>query len=191
MFWKSLFLASFLAILAFPNLDAQILSVTVRIRGETCNPGCYKLLKDNMKRVKGVRDVTVNPSSSYLQLTWDPKVPFSYYNVNGALQMVGVGLIDMGIKASGYIKKSGNKLTLVSTPDNTIFVLLSPQSPDVNQFTPVTSPMLQNLSGDLKSEILQKSPNKIVTIEGNIYRWYAPPPIYVVLSRVSFESPKK
>jgi copper chaperone CopZ len=172
------------------SAEAEILKVIVRLRTENCNAGCFQLIKDNLKKVNGVTNVNISPASGSAELNWDPTRPFSYYAVNAALQKVGIGLINMGVKASGAIEQQGKNVILRSTPDNTKFILISPQTPNVNQYTPVTSPVLQGLSPDLKLSILEKSkPNKIVTIEGTIYRWYAPPPIYLVVERITFETP--
>ena len=177
--------------MSISSADAEILKVIVRIRSENCNAGCFELLKKNLKRVNGVTQVNISPASGSIELSWDPNQPFSYYAVNAGLQMVGVGLINMGIKASGIIEQQGKNVVLRSTPDNTKFILISPQTPNVNQYTAVTSPALQGLSPDLKASILEKAkPNKIVTVEGNIFRWYAPPPLYLVVDRLTFETPK-
>ncbi|HEY4831987.1 MAG TPA: heavy-metal-associated domain-containing protein [Waddliaceae bacterium] len=190
-FQKSIVGFLFVCWMSVSSVEAEILKVTVRLRTETCNVGCFQLLKDNLKKVNGVTQVNISPASGSAELNWDPNQPFSYYAVNAALQMVGVGLINMGVKASGAIEQQGENVILRSNPDNTKFVLISPQSPNVNQYTPVTSPTLQGLSPDLKLSILEKSkPNKIVTVEGTIFRWYAPPPLYLVVERITFETPK-
>lgn len=190
-FYKSIIGFFFISWMSISSVDAEILRVTVRIRAENCNAGCFELLKKNLKRVNGVTDVTLSPAAGSIVLNWKPDQPFSYYAVNAGLQMVGVGLINMGIKASGVIEQQGKNVILRSIPDNTKFVLISPQTPNVNQYTPVTSPALQSLAPDLKISILEKAkPNKIVTVEGNIFRWYAPPPLYLVIDRITFETPK-
>lgn len=182
-----------IALLTFTSsAPASILKVNVRVDGDTCTPKCYELIKKYMLRVKGVTDVKLNTSGGVIELTWDPNLPFSWFNVNSALQMVGVALLNMGIKASGEIRQEGKRLVLVSKPDNTSLILISPLKGNPDLYTAQPNPYLQTLDPELKREILAKAtPGKVVTVEGTLFPWYQPPPFYLVVEQLTFETPKK
>lgn len=104
--------------------DAEIEKVFVQWKGLTCNQTCMQMLYQQFSVTPGVVSVAIHPELQMAELLWNPAVPFSYQAVKYPVQRVGPGIQNVGVRVRGTVQLINNQFWLISSGDNTAFLLL-------------------------------------------------------------------
>ncbi len=174
-----------------PHLFAEILQVSVFWGSTSCNPKCAELLEKNFKKMPQVEEVAVNPAAGSALFKWKAGSPFSYKIIKSQLQMAGVGVDTIRIRVRGQAVEDGKWIRFTSLGDKTTFSLISSMPHMPTKFTNLPNPAFLVLSPELKESILKDAAdNKIIVIEGPLYRPHRSPPLYLIVEKIQVEKNK-
>jgi hypothetical protein len=186
---KALYLFFFLfPLLNFHPLNGEVESVTISWNTVMCNPKCAQLIEKRFKELKEIAEVNVNPGNGVAKLKWKPDSQFSYITVKRVMQMVGAGVNDIHVRVRGKVRAEGKKIVLYSLGDNTRFQLVSPIQPEISRPVVPPNPALMELTPTLREKILEDADqDKIMVIEGPLYRPWNTPFLVVIVERLQVE----
>lgn len=187
------FLAFFLVLNNFAQ--AEIINVTVRWTPASCIASCIKTVESVFKNANYIAEVEIDPGTGQATLKWKPNAPFSYQSVKRPMQMAGIGIQYLRIKVRGKIKHDAQTVRLVSTGDNTTFVLLDIVVPNPSQYVELNNPQNRYLSPAQRQKLLQaESEGKLATIEGPLFEPHRTPPLpflQLITEKMTFEEPER
>lgn len=174
------------------TLQAEIQQITVRWTSLLCKDSCVKTLDKELRKIKGIEQFNIDPSSGQVSITWKANVPFQFTTINTAMHMVGLSMRDIRIKVRGNILPSGNQIYIVSEGDNTRFELMNPVTPNPNGQSHVYNYTTRTLSPELKKQLLDGYQAKqIATVEGPVFMpERMTVPTQIVVDHLNFEVAK-
>jgi hypothetical protein len=178
------------------TLIAEVESIIIRWNPIKCQTNCPELLAYQFKQVYGVAEVYVGAGQA--ELKWKPNVLFSLPQVKVALQMVGISIvgINVRVRVRGKLQHQKEEMTLISSGDNTRFVLLNPVVTDLahNRQAPEYNYMARQLTLEMRQQLLEaEAKHQIATIEGVIFmpERSPPDPLAIVIDQMKFTDPKE
>lgn len=182
----------FIYLLLFsPLLHAEILEVFVSWNSYSCDQKCAEMIRNKFENMKQVESVNFNPSAGNIRLKWNPTSPFSYQIIKTQLQMVGVGLNELRVRARGRGVQAGKSVVLVSSGDNTRFTLISPLKARPEEYIALPDGSNLELAPSLQEKVLTAAAeDKVIVVEGPIYQGHRSPPLYLITSRLQIEKKK-
>lgn len=174
-------------------LQAEIQQVTISWTANLCRTECVKNLYTQLGSIPSVKEVRINQGAGKAFIFLKPNAPFSFAPFNAAMQMVGLSIIDIRVRAKGPIVNQGQDYILLSSGDNTPFTLINPVIPERNDYVVQYNAGAVNRrlspSNVQKFEDAKKS-REIATIEGPLFLPERSPPILLVVEQVSFSGSK-
>jgi copper chaperone CopZ len=172
-------------------IEAEISDVTITWRAEQCKARCQKLLSEQFGKLYGVSKVDVNLAAGQANLTWKPNVPFSFYQINTAMRLVGPAISNIRMKIRGHIQAERGQIKVISEGDGTAFYLLNPITPSNTKYVITGSIYNRQLSPDTHKQLLDAAAKKqLAVVQGPLFEPYRSPPLYIVIEILSFEEPK-
>lgn len=183
-------LVGFLLIVSSP-LMAQVEQITIRWTKLLCKDPCIKILDRELKKIKGVDLVTIDPDAGQAIITWKANAPFQYTYINTAMHMVGLSIRDIRIRIHGPVNFSSNRAYIVSEGDNTRFELVNPVIPNLRGQAHEFNYSTRGLSPQLRQQIADGIQAKqIATVEGPVFMpERMTVPTQIVVDHLSFSSP--
>ena len=192
MYYRLLVTMFCLLLLPF-TVGAEVQQVTIRWTSLLCKDSCVKLLDQQLKKISGIKDVSIDQQAGQAVLTWKPNAPFLFTSINSAMHMVGISMRDIRIRVQGSIRHSGSTIFIVSEGDNTRFELVSPVTPNSKGQTSEYNYSNRKLSPDLMKQLLDAEKNRLkATIEGPVFMpERMTVPTQIVVDKLDFaETPK-
>ncbi len=183
-----------LSTLAAPLLKAEIQSFTMIWNQQLCTPTCAAQLGERLSRnTPGVQKAEVSQAAGRADVVWDPRVPFSFQPINNAVRFVGIRPRLFRIKVRGTVQAvNGRDFTLISTGDNTPFVLRGPIQPSLNRYTEQYNPQTHFLNPQLIQQLSEIARlRQTVIIEGPFFEPFRSPPNQLIIETLSVEEEKK
>ncbi len=175
----------------FYPLFGEVQRITVTWNSIMCNVKCGELIEKKFMALKELDQVNVDPSRGVANLKWNPETPFSYTPIKTAMAMVGAGVNDIRVRVRGVVVEEGRNVALYSLGDNTRFLIVSPLRPELGRQTVLPHPSLRELSPELRDRILRDAEqDKIMVIEGPLYKPSRSPPLMIVTERIQVEKKK-
>jgi hypothetical protein len=176
------------------SLNGEIELVTLTWDPVPCQQSCQTNLKKRLEQSPGIASVELFGDTGRAELKWKPTSPFSFTPLNWALRFVGLRERTVRVKVSGTITGGGKNFSIVSSGDNTNFVLLNRAPTTPNQYTNTFSRTNRDLTQDLIDKLEEgKKKKQIATIEGLLFNPYRSPPDpnQLIVDQISFEDAKK
>ena len=165
-------------------IQAKIDEVTITWTPQLCLYSCAAELNNRFLKIPGVAEVDLNQPAGRAKLKWEPESPFTYAPINAAMSWIGLSIIELRIKVSGYIVHDEKSVTLVSKPDGTRFVLKSPTNPIYNQYVEQFNIYGYSMNAQMRDELLEAEENKLeVEITGQIFEPERSPPLVLIIER--------
>lgn len=183
-----------LSALAAPLLKAEIQSFTMIWNQQLCTPTCAAQLGQRLSHnTPGVQKAEVSQAAGRADVVWDPRVPFSFQPINNAVRFVGIRPRLFRIKVRGTVQAvNGRDFTLISTGDNTPFVLRGPIQPSLNRYTEQYNPQTHFLNPQLIQQLSEIARlRQTVIIEGPFFEPFRSPPNQLIIETLSVEEEKK
>lgn len=118
-----------------PLARAEVEEVTVTWNGFKCQSSCVSQMEQNLKSIPNATNVQVNPQGSAI-MKWAPNQPFSYEPFRYAAGAIGNRFSSMRIKVKGTITFDGTNFFLISSGDNTQFLLVGPLLTQPGRYAP-------------------------------------------------------
>lgn len=169
-------------------VKGEILEVRANWNSASCTPKCAEMLDQQFKKIREAETVDISLPAGEAVFKWKPNGNFSYYNIKRPMQMIGVGLNEIRVKVRGKAHAQGPGVAISSSGDGTLFMLISPFSPQAHSYTSYANPIFYELSPSLKDQILKAAQeNKTVVIEGPLYEPSRSPPFYLIVEKVQIE----
>lgn len=171
-------LFALLFLVALP-LNGEIISVSVQWRGFSCNTTCVQMLEQSLRTTPGVASVAIHPTESMATMGWMPNVPFTSQPIQLALRRVGPGIDVIQVKVRGTIQVQNNGIWLLSSGDNTPFLLLGlpPGQPLGTVLTRRSSFTNFPLSPDMQAQLLAAArEGRVTVVEGPLLQFERSPP---------------
>lgn len=185
------FLAFFFCL--FGNVSAEIQQVTITWTANLCRSECLRNLHDQLQNIPSVRDVRINEGAGKAFIFLKPNAPFSFAPFNQAMQLVGLSIVDIRVRAKGPIVNQGQDFILLSSGDNTPLTLINPVIPERNNYVVQYNAGAVNRrlspTNIKKLEDARKS-REIATIEGPLFLPERSPPLLLVIEQISFSAAK-
>lgn len=185
-FKKNLFhLSLFISLLLKSSVFAEIETVTIKWTSMLCLQTCVIGLDHQFRLLPAVADVQIDEGAGRAILRWRPGATFSYPPIETALAMIGISYDDfIRIKVRGTVIP-GAPFTLVSSGDQTPFVLLGPVEPSRTDQVIIYNIQTHTLSPQLKEQLLQAAAeNSVVTIEGPLLSPERSPPLMLIVENL-------
>lgn len=171
-------------------IQAEILDVNITWNSYLCTQSCSEILYRQFQKIRGVEQIRINEAAGTASLIWKPDAPFSYQMVKVPMQMAGVGVNDIRVSVRGRVREQGRQVALISEGDNTRFVLVSPIMPSKRMYTTKPNPYFRELAPNLRDRILRDAEqDKIMVVEGPLYRPARSPPLQIVVQSIRVERP--
>lgn len=173
----------------FSSLLAEIEAVDISWRPLNCQTNCPRLLEQQFRKIPGVQEISINPSTGHATLKWKPNSPFAYSSINVAMRLVGLSFTDLRLRVRGTLQYTHNTVTITSIGDNTRFDLLNPVIPEITKQAAQYNLEARRLKPALYQKLVDAAEKKqIATIEGPLFMpWRTPNEL--VVDQVSFTSP--
>ena len=183
-----------LAAIGAPLLQAEVQSFSMIWNAPLCTPSCAAQLTQRLSHnTPGVQKAEVSQAAGRADVVWDPRVPFSFQPINNSVRYVGIRPRLFRIRVRGTVQDvNGRNFTLISTGDNTPFVLRGPIQPSLNRYTEQYNPQ----SHFLNPQLIQQLSNiararQTVVIEGPFFEPFRSPPNQLIIETLSVEEEKK
>lgn len=169
-----------------PFAHAEIETVTVRWTEALCDKGCADLVATHLRKLQGADVVKVNQSSGTADIQWKKDRPFNFYDINMAMRTVGPRIKDVRMKVKGTVVQDGKSFILISSGDNTRFILLGPIQASTRQYSVQYNPVAHPLTPQMQSLLIDAQKQKtIVTIDGPLFEPFRAPPMYLILENLT------
>lgn len=175
------------------HLNAEIEKVSVKWTPYQCDAGCVQNLDRQFRQIAGVADVTINMSAAQAEIRWRPNIPFSYTAIDTAMRMIGPSIDNRGLrlKVRGTIQHDARSVTLISTGDNSRFILLGPIVPSPTHYVEEESVWSHRPTPEARNEYLAaEDADQTVTVEGPLFQPEQAPPMYMIVEKKQFASSK-
>ena len=183
-----LFLTLILLASIVSPLNGEVERITVSWNSAICNAHCAELIEKNFMNLQELDQVNVDPGRGVANLRWNPETPFSYAPIRTSMAMVGAKINDIRVRVRGVVREEGKDVALYSLGDNTRFLLVSPIRPQPHRQTVLPHPSLRELDPGLRDRILvDAEQDKIMVIEGPLYKPSRSPPLMIVIERIQVE----
>jgi len=172
------------------TLQAEILWIEALWNPVPCIGNCPKLLEKRLREIRYVSEVRMYPQQGKARLVWQPGKPYSYFMVQSPFSWVGVDISQMAIGVTGTVSHDSRGTYLISTGDNTRFILLGNQAGGVNpnphNFYFVQGSAAQYpLAPSMTEKLLQaEQVGDLVTIEGTLLMFWQPP-LYINVNKLT------
>lgn len=168
------------------SIKAEIKEVTFQWPSILCKDSCVRGLEQQLRKIRGVTDVSINGPQGQAHLKWDPQAPFSYRSIEAAVAWIGLGFEDLHVTVRGNIVHNERDVILVSLGDNSRFYLMN-HPPDVpNRFVEQNSPFNRTLTPQMRAQLLDAERNhQIVTISGPLFHPETSPPLYLTVESLN------
>jgi hypothetical protein len=183
-----LVIATFLMVMQFNLLKAEIQDVTISWTAQECLTSCVKGLNDQFRKIPGVAEISINQGAGQATLHWQPNASFSYYPIKIAMQLIGLSINNLKVRVRGTIvSDSATTFRIVSIGDGTSFTLLGIPAVQRNQFSAQYSAQNRQLSPDMIAQLAQAQQNEqIATIYGPLFEYWRSPPMYLIIENIQF-----
>lgn len=175
-------------------LEAEIQSFTMIWNQQLCTPTCAAQLAQRLsKNTPGVEKAEVSQAAGRADVVWSKNVPFSFQPINNAVRFVGIRPRLFRIKVRGTIQVvNGRDFTLISTGDNTPFVLRGPIQPSTTRYTEQYNPQSHFLNQQLVQQLSEIARlRQTVVIDGPFFEPFRSPPNQLIIESISVEEEKK
>lgn len=127
---------SFLFLVCFQHLPAEIQELTISWNAFKCQSTCIQQIQKHFSTIKGIKNLNVNGSSGVADIEWDPNEPLSYEPFRYAAAAVGININTMRVRVKGRINHSGNNIFIISDKDGSRFHLIGPIYTESGRYTP-------------------------------------------------------
>lgn len=182
--FHSLLLACVFCLSSLVPLSAEIVWIDIYWT-EACSAQCTKMVQERLSAVSGASHVDVYPSQGRARILWRPNHRLDYMMLKSAVAWVGVDISDMLIQVRGQIQNSSSNMTLISSGDNTRFVLLGTPIVSQTQMTNWENSASYPLSHAVRTQLWNaKQNNSLVTIQGPIFQFWNPAPFNLIVSQL-------
>lgn len=170
---------------------AEVEEVSIRWRNNNCTDTCHALLEKQFKSMSGALDAKVDGKGGIATMRWKPRMKFRYSDINLAIRMVGVPLLDIQIKARGTITHSGKRFTLESIGDDTNFILLSPLEVKPNRMAVPQNVDSYSISPETQKKLLDSELGfYVVSVSGVLLMPERSPPYYLIIEKIEGGAPE-
>lgn len=134
----------------------EIVEVVIEWNAERCGGAlCAPRLAMALRKVRGVREVLLEPYVGTATLLWRPDYPFSYAPLMLASGEAGVWFEETWIEAHGVILPAGKGFAFRSTGDRTRFALMGPVAYIPGYYFPSFSPDAHRFSHAMLARLHQ------------------------------------
>lgn len=172
----------FTSLLSMTYLHAGVEEVRIQWTPQLCNDICAKNLDHQFKRIYQLEEATVNRAAGLAILKYKPNSPYNYYDIERAMQMIGLTINDIRVTVTGRIKYSDQEVYLISDGDGSQFTLLSPVAPQPKVSVENWNPDSHRLSLSTRNELIEASKNgTAVTITGPLFEPERSPPNWLIV----------
>lgn len=163
-----------LMLFSFARLPAEIVWVDIYWT-EACTGACPQMVKQRLAAIPAVASVDVYASEGRARMHWRPNHQLTYMMVKSAVAWVGIDISDMLVQVRGKIQGSSTNMTLMSTGDNTRFVLLGNPQLSPTNMTNWENAASYPLSSAVREQLWQsRQTNSLVTVEGPLFQFWNP-----------------
>lgn len=174
------------------NLHAEIQKIIVVWTRGICTPTCIVNLERQLRRMDGVADINMNPSSATAVLQWNPNVPFSFQALEAPMSKIGLSIEHLRIRVQGTLSHDDNNIWLSSIGDGTRFVVLGGVDPTVVGYTETFNTESYRLPLDQRQQFIDaENQNLTVTIDGPIFMPERAPPLVILSEKATFSKPEE
>ncbi len=181
-------LSIFAAIMFINTLSASIESISLTWLASVCRLECARNLDKQFHAIPAVNNVQINQDAGKAIMTLKPNAPFTFAPFNAAMEMVGLSIHDIRIIVKGSISRQGDEYLLISSGDNTPFVLVNPVVPQpgyVVQYNALAAN--RKLTPALLDQLEKaRDARQVVTIEGPLFMPERSPPLMLVIEQIRF-----
>ncbi|MFI5344396.1 MAG: hypothetical protein ACHQUC_09275 [Chlamydiales bacterium] len=168
---KKIFRVLLICLFSCSILSAEVEEIVMKWNALLCLDVCIPTLQQQLGYITNVTDVQINPRAGAAVMRWKPNYPFSYEPFNLASRMVGTRIIDFRMKVRGTINRQQDNYYLVSTGDNSSFLLLGPLRAEPNRYIIWSNIASHPLSPKLRQQLLiAANDGQIVEIEGPLFQ---------------------
>lgn len=172
------------------RLYAEVEQVIVTWVSMECQTTCITQLRYQFQKIPGVQDVAINPGRA--EIKWKPNVPFSFSPINVAMELLGITINDIRVRAHGTLSHGQTNVTLTSIGDHTRFDLLNPVVPEISGQAAEYNIGARYLRPALRQKLVEAEKDGLeATIEGPLLFPERSPPLELVVDHVSFKKPEK
>jgi hypothetical protein len=174
-------------------MNAEIQVLTIRWTPQLCQKNCIQLVERELRKIPGVKVISLDQGSGQATLTWKEGIPFQFSSINMAMRMVGLSIRDIRIKVTGRIQHNADIFYIVSNHDNTRFELLNPITPVRGGSVVEYNVAARKILPALQQQLLEGETQKLTaTIEGPIFMPQRNTiPSQIVLDSLSFDEKDK
>lgn len=168
---KKLFLKGLFSLIAFSTiLQAEVEEITIRWNAMTCLDACIPRLESYLKEIKYISNLQINARSGAAVMGWSPNAPFSFEPFRLASGGAGVYFNDMRLRVRGTIAHDADNFYLVSTGDETHFLIIGPIHVEPGRYVPPYNLASHPLSAQTKAKLFEaEQNNQTVVISGPLY----------------------
>lgn len=177
-----------LNLISFSGLRAEIQQIVMGWNALLCLNICIPMLQQQLSYIDNLTDLQINPRSGHAVMGWKPNYPFSYAPFNLATRTVGVRISDFRLKVRGTINHQQDNFYLISTGDNTAFLLVGAIRAEQGRYVVQSNIANHPLSANLRNQLQIASANQqIVEIDGPLFE---PQRLWLVLEVAQIKFPK-
>lgn len=173
---------------------AEVQSFSMIFDAALCTPSCAAQLAQRLSHnTPGVVKAEVSQAAGRAEVVWSPTMTFSFQPINFAVRYVGIRPRLFRIRVRGTVQSAnGRDFTLISTGDNTPFVLRGPVQPSVNRYTEQYNPQTHFLNPQLIQQLSDVVKQKqTIIVEGPFFEPFRSPPNQIVIEAINVEEPPK
>ncbi|CDZ80347.1 hypothetical protein BN1013_00857 [Candidatus Rubidus massiliensis] len=166
-------------------LFAEVETVVIRWwYSSACLGSCVRDIIKYFSRVYGVAEVSVQQTEGQISIRWKPYVTFEFLPMDTTMRLIGLSIREIRVKVQGTIEHDVDNIWLVSTGDNTRFMLINPIIPVKNQYVEEHNPLNRGLNMELRNKFMDAQANgQYVTVEGRLFQPIRSPPLMLVVEK--------
>jgi copper chaperone CopZ len=181
-----------LFLLTHTTVNGEIQKIQVKWNPVSCNAACAQGVLKELRKVRGITAVDVDSGTGQANIQWDPSTPFSFERIKIAMQMIGPYINDIRLWTRGKIRHSNQTISLVSSGDNSQFILVGLPEHSPTGYVEQYSGDVRHLSDDMRDQLLDaESQDLFVNIQGPLFLPYYGSPLKLIVEKMNIENPQQ